>query len=297
MNFRTRLLAILLFPAYLYAQEHTEVINKGIEFEKTTASNTLIVANINGSIHVKGYAGNSILIEVRKMIKAKSNDKLEKGKHDLSVGFIDRADTLIFYVEGLCTTFGKNDRNRNSTTGWGYNFDTCNRNGWTESEGYDYEFDFTIQVPRDVNVVLSTINKGDVDVTQVNGSVVAKNINGSIRLEQLQGETEATTINGNVDLNYIANPSKACRYYTLNGDINANFPGNLVADLSFKTFNGSFYTNIDKLELLPAQIVKSDSGSKTKYKINNGHYRIGNGGVNLDFETFNGNVYLKEKMN
>lgn len=290
------LLLVLLCPMYLCAQEHTEQINKEVEFENAMISNTLLVANINGSITVKGYAGSKVLVQVKKTIKAKNNDKLEKGKRETSVGFIDHADTLILYVDGLCNTFGRSDMNHSSEAGWGYNFNKCNKNGWSESEDYEYEFDFTIQVPQTTNVILSTINKGDVEVTMVKGAVVAKNINGSIRLEQLQGETIATTINGNVDLNYISIPSQSCKYYTLNGDINANFPGSLVADLSFKTFNGSFYTNISELELLPAQIVKDNSGKSTKYKINNGHYRIGKGGVNLDFETFNGDVYLKEKQ-
>ncbi len=34
-----------------------------------------------------------------------------------------------------------------------------------------------------------------------------------------------------------------------------------------------------------------------KYKVKGNQYQIGSGGMLLDFETFNGNVYLKERTN
>ncbi len=69
----------------------------------------------------------------------------------------------------------------------------------------------------------------------------------------------------------------------------------LAANLRFESFNGEFYTNIDKLETLPPEIEKNTKDDLIKYKIAGNRYRAGNGGVKMDFETFNGNVYLKEK--
>ncbi|HEY5919327.1 MAG TPA: hypothetical protein VIU13_18035, partial [Chryseolinea sp.] len=108
----------------------------------------------------------------------------------------------------------------------------------------------------------------------------------------------ASTINGDVDVEYVTNPTKDCRFYSLNGDINAWFQRGLAANMSFESFNGSFYTNIEKLENMPAQVEKKDSEKGIKYKINGNRYKIGSGGNTfLDFETFNGDVYLKEKTN
>jgi hypothetical protein len=67
--------------------------------------------------------------------------------------------------------------------------------------------------------------------------------------------------------------------------------------MRFESFNGSFYTNIDRLEALPLQVEKKDWKQGVKYKVNGNRYKVGAGGANLDFETFNGNVYLKEKVN
>jgi hypothetical protein len=54
------------------AQTFTETIKKEMAFEKAGVENTVLVSNINGDVHVTGYAGNKVLIEVTKKIWAKT---------------------------------------------------------------------------------------------------------------------------------------------------------------------------------------------------------------------------------
>jgi DUF4097 and DUF4098 domain-containing protein YvlB len=155
--------------------------------------------------------------------------------------------------------------------------------------------DFVLKVPKGVFLSISTINEGNIDIAHVSGGVQASNINGSIKMTDLVSEASASTINGDVDIEYASNPKKDCRFYTLNGDINALFQKGLAANMSFESFNGDFFTNIEKLEPLPAQIEKRKDEKGMKFKVNDSRYKVGSGGAFLDFETFNGNVYLKEK--
>jgi DUF4097 and DUF4098 domain-containing protein YvlB len=295
----TIFLAGLLITQGVCAQQFSDKITKELTFEKKSPDNALMVANINGHIKVTGYEGDKIIVEVNRSIHAKTDARLEKGKQEIQLGVVDRADTLILYVEDGCNAFGKKEKGRRNNNGsfhnnWGYNWDCRDRNCRAE---YDYKMDFTIKVPYALHVMVSTINDGDISVENVKGSVDANNINGSIRLTNLVREAEASTINGDVDIEYTTNPVKDCRFYTLNGDINALFQKGLAASLSFESFNGSFYTNINALESLPARVEKSSKGEGIKYKINGNRYQVGKGGAYLDFETFNGNVYLKEKSN
>lgn len=281
------------------SQQFSEKINKEYTFEKKSADNAIIVANINGDVKVSGYDGDKVIVEVNRQIFGKTEARLEKGKQELQLGVLDRADTLIFYVMQGCNQFGQNlngnKRNGWYNNGWGYNWDCKGRDCQPQ---YDYKLDFTIKVPAGIHVAVSTVNDGDILVENVKGSVDADNINGSIKLTNLVREAAASTINGDVDIEYTANPSKDCRFYTLNGDINATFQRGLAASLSFESFNGSFYTNIDNMTKLPAQVVKSTKGEGIKYKVTGNRYQIGKGGAAyLDFETFNGDVYLKEKVN
>jgi hypothetical protein len=61
-------------------------------------------------VKVEGYAGDKIIVEVNKSIYAKTTERLEKGKANIQLGVIDRADTLIFYVEGTGALFGRKKR-------------------------------------------------------------------------------------------------------------------------------------------------------------------------------------------
>jgi DUF4097 and DUF4098 domain-containing protein YvlB len=289
----------LLVTPLAYAQQFSEKITKEYSFEKKSTDNAVMVANMNGNIKVTGYEGDKIMLEVTRTIYAKTDARLEKGKQEVQLGLLDRADTLIFYVEVGCNTFARKGNFKNGkwgNAGWGYNWDCNNRNCKPE---YDYKMDFVLKVPASVHMMVSTINDGDITVENMKGIVSANNINGSIKLTNLVREADVSTINGDVDIEYTTNPVKDCRFYTLNGDINASFQKGLAASLSFESFNGSFFTNIDKMEMLPARVEKSDKGGEgTRYKVHSNRYQVGKGGMAfLDFETFNGNVYLREKVN
>jgi DUF4097 and DUF4098 domain-containing protein YvlB len=162
---------------------------------------------------------------------------------------------------------------------------------------YDYKMDFIVKIPASVHLELSTINNGDLTIENAAGIIKASNINGSIRLTNVVSQANVHTINGDVDVEYAKNPGKDCSFYTLNGDINAFFPPGLSAQISFESFNGSFYTDLPKMETLPAKVEKASDGDGVKYKISDGHFQVGSGGSLLAFETFNGNVYLKQKRN
>lgn len=289
---KTLTVLLLLTTTLGYAQTFTEKITKEYTFEKKSPENAIIVANINGDINVTGYAGDKVMVEVVKTINAKTEERLAKGKAEIQLGVIDRADTLIFFVEGECNQFGRNSNGKWNRERWGYNWNNNNGNCRIP---YDYTMDFTIKVPFALNVMVSTVNDGNIVIQQVGGAVKADNINGSIKLTNLTRETHASTINGDVDIEYDKNPGKECRFYSLNGDINAFFQKGLAANLSFESFNGDFYTNIDKIEHLPASVETAKKGEGIKYKVNGNRYKVGTGGALLDFETFNGNVYLKEK--
>jgi hypothetical protein len=288
----------ILLTTLAQAQQFSEKISKEYTFEKKSADNAVMIANINGHVKVTGYDGDKIILEVNRSLYAKTDARLEKAKLEVKLGVVDRADTLMFYVEDACNSFGRKEKGRNNNgwfnNGWGYNWNCNGKDCRTE---YDYKMDFTVKVPSGIHLMVSTINDGDIVVENVKGTVDANNINGSIRLTNLVREADASTINGDVDIEYTTNPSKDCRFYSLNGDINALFQKGLAASLSFESFNGSFYTNIDGLEPLPLKVEKSNKGDGIKYKVNGNRYQVGKGGAYLDFETFNGNVYLKEKSN
>ncbi|CAN5457731.1 hypothetical protein BH09BAC3_BH09BAC3_15360 [soil metagenome] len=284
------------------AQTFTEKITKEMSFERKGSQNALMVFNINGDVKVEGYTGDKILIEVEKTIIAKTEARLARGKEELQLGIMDRADTIILYVLGGCNEFGRKVNSDKSSkwhkgewNGWGYNWSSHGRDHCDRDVSYDYKLNFTIKVPSGVNIVISTVNQGDLEVIGTGASVVAENVNGDIRLKNISGITRATTINGSVDINYSGNPSGDSKYYSLNGDINAYFKKGLAAQLTFRSFNGNFYSSVDEIRPMALTVEKSNKGDGIKYRVNGNRYKVREGGPLLDFETFNGDVFLREQ--
>ncbi|MEQ8425334.1 MAG: hypothetical protein RIA63_11540, partial [Cyclobacteriaceae bacterium] len=126
------------------AQQFNEKIKKELTFEKKSDKNALMIANINGDIKVEGYDGDKIIVEVDKQILAKTNDRLERGKEEIRLGFIDLVDSLIIYVEGPCSDFGKSNqryhRNERAGKGWNYNWSSWGKDC---KEEYRYLMNFT----------------------------------------------------------------------------------------------------------------------------------------------------------
>ncbi len=278
------------------AQQSTEKISRELNFEKAGA-NAVMIFNINGSVKVEGYSGSKVIVEVEKKIDAKTEARLALGKEEIQLGVMDRADTLLLFVKGTCSPFGKlTDRERwNRRVGsWGYDWNL--RHTEDCEKKYDYTMNFVVKVPSGVNVLASTVNRGDIEIQGVSGKVVADNINGSIQLSGLSNTTQASTINGSVKLDFSGNPPGDSRFYSLNGDITANFRTGLGAQLAFKSFNGELYSSVDEITPLPVQLEKTDRGGEgTRYRVSGNRYKIRQGGPLLDFETFNGDVFVKEK--
>lgn len=279
---------ILLCSCSTFAQEHSEVINKELQFSNISSKNVLTVNNINGNISVEGYSGKKILLEVKKTISGKTQAKLEQGKKEIELGIHEEDNGMIIHSKTPCSDV-RYEKLDDDSWHWRTWKNNCN---W--GSGIHFNFDITIKIPYDLNIEVSTINDGDVVVKNVSGEVKANNINGSIALKKIAGKTHAHTINGDVDIEYSKNPGKDSKYYSLNGDINAYFQKGLSAQLTFESFNGDFFTDFDNIEMMPTLVQKKVKGNGIKYKVGGkSNMKIGNGKVLLDFETFNGNVYVK----
>jgi len=279
------------------AQSHTEKINKIVGFEKKSPQNAVLIYNIDGDVTVEGTSGDQVIIEVEKIINAKTTERLQLGKESVQLGILDRADTLILYVKGTGQEFGIRNFNKAGKSYYGYYNEREKEGRWGvdwNNPPYDYQMNFKIKLPSHIHVMASTVNNGEVVVKNISGKVKARNVNGGISLSGMSAATDAHTINGNVDISYTKNPTEDCKYYSLNGFVKVNFPSSLSGTMSFKSFNGDLFTNIDPLENMPPIVTKTETGKGTKYKIEMQRFKIRNGGPHFDVETFNGDATIKE---
>ncbi len=264
------------------AQKFDEHLHKEFEVSKTT-TNILAIYNINGFVKVEGYAGDKVVIEVDKNISARDEDDVETGKKEFQLAFEQKGDSIIAYVaQPFDSRPNRNYERRND-----------------KRVEYHYNVSYSVKVPYNMNLHISTINNGYVEVKDVAGALHLRNINGEISVANAKGQSNLHTINGNITINYVSNPPEPSSYYTLNGDIRVTYLNDLSADLQFKSMNGHFYTDFSNTEVLPTQVVKNKEtrGDGTVYKLNKtSSIRIGSGGKAYRFETMNGSVYIKKQQ-
>jgi len=265
-------------------KEFKETIKKELAYETGGTDRMLEVQNLNGSITVEGYDGDVVLLEVEKTISAGNTKDLELGKREIGVKFIQEGNKIIVYpqVPNMEYRDGR--------------FTNIKCDQWEEL-AYEHNLDFKVKMPKDSKLEVGTINQGEVSVKNTRGSFIeARNINGGIQLDDITGRTEVHCINGEVGISYAENPTESSTYYALNGDINITYQKNLSADIAFKSMNGELFTDFDIAEQF-AKTSKDQSvkDGKAKYRYESKPIvRIGQGGMDFDFETLNGDVILKK---
>jgi hypothetical protein len=244
----------------------------------------LDVRLISGSILVSGSDAADVEVEVRRRIRAESN---------ADIAAADRAVTLEFVEDAARVGALVRDQHQHVC---GEPSEGSARNEW-QRRPYEVAFDLTIRVPRRTRLRLCTINGGEIRVDRTIGDFQINNVNGRITMANIEGAGSAETVNGPVDLGFTSPPRATSLVKTVNGDVTIRVPDGLSADVQLKTFNGGLFSDFD-VEALP-QPAATPERRNGRFVLRTNEYarvRIGGGGPEMTFETFNGDVrVVKER--
>ncbi|NER16650.1 DUF4097 family beta strand repeat-containing protein [Spongiivirga citrea] len=227
----------------------------------------LEVGLIKGSITVKGYDGDTVIINSESPEK-KVSKKTTNGMTKISGGSVDlRAE----------------ERN---------NKVSIHSNSWKNA------INLEIQVPKNFSLKLSCINKGKLYVENVNGEMEVSNINGSIDMLNVSGSVVANTTNGHIKVVFnkvSANTNMAFSSFNKNVDI--TLPALIKANIKAKTDGGDIYTDFDMdVDSRKPVVEKGDNGGNYKVKIEQWTYgKINGGGPEILMKSFNGDLYIRKK--
>ena len=245
------------------------------------AAKKIDVYNFDGSVTVLGADTHEIKVEVHKTIRARSPEKVQEAKREVRLDMGPQSDELRLYVDGpfrcKCGDGSVNYRG-------------------SRYYGYEVSFDFTLHVPRETAVRLRTVNRGEIRVENTDGAFDAENINGGLDLVEIAGSGHAYALNRPVHVTYRRNPTGASDFGSLNGDVEVAFRSGLSADMWLKTFNGTAYTDFDVTALPGRPAVREERNGKYVYKSNQFYgVRVGQGGPELKFDAFNGDIRIRNR--
>jgi hypothetical protein len=260
-----------------FAEHAQEKIEKSFAMPAGAGRRTVEIDNVWGSIEVVGTASDQVQLTVNKSIRAESKAKIEQARKDVTLDITQSADSLKVYVNGPFRC----------------NCHDCGRS--RDDDGYVVKMDFEVQVPRDVDIKVKTVNEGHVSVRDINGRFFARNVNGDIQIHNVAGSGSARTVNGPVKVSFRQNPREASDFNTVNGNIELIFAHDLSADFRFKTFNGGIYSDFP-VTALPVQGMQQERhGTKVIFRAD--RYtgaRINAGGPQIKVENLNGDIRILE---
>ncbi|SDP81734.1 Putative adhesin [Mucilaginibacter sp. OK268] len=155
-----------------------------------------------------------------------------------------------------------------------------------------------IKVPQNgAKLKISTVNDGNIIVSNVKGELEIINVNGHIKLNGVSGSVVANTINGDVTVTFRSiDPKAAMAFTTLNGNVDVSFPATLKANVKLKSDRGDIYTDFDVVSTMqkPA-VTRTNKNGMYSLKIDDWVYgKIDGGGPEMLMKNMNGNIYLRK---
>jgi DUF4097 and DUF4098 domain-containing protein YvlB len=209
---------------------------------------------VNGAVEVKGKNGGiEVIGEDRKDIALEARVTAQASGHD-------EAESLLRKV--TVTTNGRIEATGPSISGW---------------FGSNWSVNYRLRVPRHVSARLETLN-GGIDLSNLEGKIVAETTNGGLTLSHLAGDVHATTVNGglNVTLDGLQWRGAGLVAKSTNGGVSVKAPDHYSAHLIAQTVTGGISVGF------PITV----QGTIRKHVDTN----LGNGGPTVQFETVNGGV-------
>lgn len=270
-------LASVFFPAWSgdtgYEKRHE--VRRTLSFKSAEGDNKIIIDNLNGSISVSGYDGNEVVAVVQQTYVAETESLLSEAQRLIRLDIREENNRIVLMMD---TPWRDEDGSQ------------CSRR---DRDEYDAEFNFEVKIPYDCDVVLKTVNEGDIVVRDVRGDFTVRNVNGGIDMSGIGGSGEATTVNGPVSVRFSRTPQRDCEFKTVNGEIETEFPPSLSADLQLNTFNGEVYSDFTVSRLPPRAPTVDRKGRKRIFKRGDASaVRVGSGGPELSYDTLNGDIRI-----
>jgi hypothetical protein len=253
-----------------------ETITTTFVFDEPSATRRIEVDNFEGSIKVTGCDGNEARLTVLETLDGDSPERILAARREVRLDITRSNNTVVCFVDGPF-------RCKSGSISFG---------GW-EQYGYKVRFDFVLAVPRPTGLRLKTVNGEDILVEKTAGAFEVDNVNGGVGMTDISGAGRVYALNGGVRVRFAANPETNCFFGSLNGRVEVFFRPGLSANVLVKTFNGHAYSDFPMTALPPGNPTRKTTNGKFIYKSNDfSGARVGEGGPELKFDAFNGDIRI-----
>lgn len=229
----------------------------------------LLIERHQGSISVKGYEGNVVLVKafLRRSTGTASTDRDAEGLKPVSAAAI-QLDA--HEVDNVVTV------------------DTHSRNK---------SIDLEIWVPIRFSLKLGVVDDGDVIVDGLTGDVEVNNPYGRVQIDRLTGSANVNTVDGDITVRFLGIDTGVPQAFTsVHGKIDVAFPADVDLTVRVKSDEAMVYSDFD------IAVDKRKSRTETAGKAGGTRIaleewttgRIGRGGTDVLLKSFDGNIYIRK---
>jgi hypothetical protein len=228
---------------------------------RVAAGAAVEIKGVNGGIDAEPASGNEVEVTAVKRARRSNPDEVE-------IKVVEHAGGVT-----ICAVYPSRDGKANECLAGGA--------GRMNTRDNDVNVDFEVRVPAGVRFVGRTVN-GGIKARNLPSDAEAYTVNGGIEIESA-GVARAETVNGGIRATLgRADWQGELALKTVNGGIRLSVPAGLNAELKAETVNGDITTDF------PLTV----QGRFSKRKISG---TIGTGGRQLELETVNGGIELRQK--
>lgn len=262
------LLTILMLAATnLRAQDRLS-----IPFSSTTQPRKLVVDSMLGSVTVRGYEGQEVVIET----SGGSDSRNKKPGKTPPAG-----------MHRIGPTGGDIQASESNNV--------VRVNGGIFSKGMN----LTIQVPTQTAVNVKTMSGREILIENIAGEIEANNMNGKVDIINVSGSVVAHSMNGKVTavINNVM-PDKAMSFSTFNGDIDVTLPAAIKANVKLKTDRGDMFTDFEIQLNTQSNPPIVETGKNRSVRVRTDRTTTGSingGGPEIQFTSFNGDILIHKK--
>ncbi len=153
------------------------------------------------------------------------------------------------------------------------------------------------RVPRNANLELSTVNNGEIVVSNITGKLVLENVNGPITATGINGSVIAESVNENILVSFDSiTADQAMSLSSVNGDLNIGLPGKTAVELHIDSAEGEIVSDFE-VDVQPSKpmMTREKSGKGVEVKVESVIVaNINGGGTVIKLKTLNGNINITQ---
>lgn len=298
LNFIIVLACLFLIAGFLSFSQEGRADRATVSFSDPSKPGFLEVGVHRGSITVKGYNGEEVIIEARAVTR-----KLKDLDADAQLEEFARAER-IYARAGV-----KDEEKKPKKTEGMRRIQTPLVTGLSiEEEDNKMEVDvsstrqavdLTLQVPYSTSLELSAHTGGDITVENITGDIEVNHHIGTLNLTGISGTVVAHTHSGDITVTFAkVTPGKPMSFSTWSGDIDVTFPSSVKATVKMKSEHGEIYSDFDiQIDAAIQKVEKDERKDGGKYKISFDRHIVGKingGGPDFQFNTYSGDILIRK---